>query len=165
MAANGSGCNNELPIKSLTKEKFMNSVETKNESKPLPLGAVSGSALIVEFMGIKEIQSYYDSYGTQVPIYYTSYWEYRTPAYSIPNMSMECFLGNCKFNSSWDWFMPVYAEMSRVWCNIPDSQKKKFKGTKTYRAIQNRIGLVELHNAYELTVLFIQEWKSFNADR
>lgn len=43
MAANGSGCNNELPIKSLTKEKFMNSVETMNESQPLPLSAVSGS--------------------------------------------------------------------------------------------------------------------------
>jgi len=143
----------------------MQTDEIKNGSKPLPLGVVSGSALIVEFMGIKEIESSYDSYGTQVPIYYTSYLKYRTPAYSIPDMSMEFFLGECKFNSSWDWFMPVYAEMSRVWCNIPDSQKNKFKGTKTYRAIQNRIGLVSLHSAYELTVLFIQEWKAFNADR
>lgn len=82
---------------------MMNSAE-----KPqLTIPQVSGSALIAEFMGIKEIQSYYDSYGQQAPIWYAGYLGYRTPAFSVPNKSIEHLLNENKFNNSWDWLMPV----------------------------------------------------------
>lgn len=69
--------------------------------------AVSGSALIAEYMGIKEIESSYDSSGTNVPIWYSGYLGYRTPAFGVPNKSIEHLLNENKFNNSWDWLMPV----------------------------------------------------------
>jgi hypothetical protein len=69
-------------------------------------------------------------------------------------------LSQFKYSSSWDEFMPVYSEISRAWLAIPDYKKKKFKGTPTYRAIQNRILLSSLIEAFELAVAFVNEWNA-----
>jgi len=79
--------------------------EIQNPQLNIPV--VSGSALIAEFMGIKEIESSYDSYGQKSPIWYAGYLDYRTPAFSVPNKSIEHLLNENKFNNSWDWLMPV----------------------------------------------------------
>lgn len=80
----------------------------------------ANNCLIVEFMGIKEIQSSYDSYGQQAPIWYAGYLGYRTPAFSVPNKSIEHLLNENKFNNSWDWLMPVVEKIESLgfWTNI-----------------------------------------------
>ena len=70
--------------------------EIQNPQLNIPV--VSGSALIAEFMGIKEIESSYDSYGQKSPIWYAGYLGYRTPAFSVPNKSIEHLLNENKFN-------------------------------------------------------------------
>ena len=77
------------------------------QNHQLTIPRVSGSALIAEFIGIKEIESSYDSYGQPKPIWYAGYLGYRTPAFSVPNKSIEHLLNENKFNNSWDWLMPV----------------------------------------------------------
>jgi hypothetical protein len=69
--------------------------------------------LIAEFIGIKEIESFYDSYGQKVPIWYAEYLDYKTPAFKMPNKSIEHLLNESKFNSSWDWLMPVFKHMDK----------------------------------------------------
>jgi hypothetical protein len=70
-----------------------------------------------------------------------------------------------KYHESWDEFMEVYSEISKCWVSIPDYKKKKFEGTSTYRAIQNRILLGYLIQAFELSVDFVNKWNAFKADR
>jgi hypothetical protein len=84
-------------------------IEKVNESQNQQScqNAVSVSALIAEYMEIKEIESSYDSSGTNVPIWYSGYLGYRTPAFGVPNKSIEHLLNENKFNNSWDWLMPV----------------------------------------------------------
>jgi hypothetical protein len=74
----------------------------------------SGSALIAEYMQIKEIQSFYDSSGTDVPIWYCGYLGYRTPAFGVQNKSIKHLLSENKFNNSWDWLMPVIEKIISV---------------------------------------------------
>lgn len=83
--------------------------ETKKQAanEPCTIHGVGGSALIAEFMQIKEIQSSYDNYGRPEPIWYSRYLGYRTPTFSIPNKSIDHLLNENKFNNSWDWLMPV----------------------------------------------------------
>lgn len=76
--------------------------------------SVSGSALIAQYMQIKEIESFYDSSGTAVPIWYSGYLGYRTPAFGVPNKSIEHLLNENKFNNSWDWIMPVIEKIISV---------------------------------------------------
>ena len=78
-----------------------------NEKPAFSKMDVSGSALIAEYMGIKEIESSYDSSGNSVPIWYSRYLGYRTPAFGVPNKSIQHLLNENKFNESWDWLMPV----------------------------------------------------------
>lgn len=75
---------------------------------------VSGSALIAEYMQIKEIESSYDSSGTAVAIWYSGYLGYRTPAFGVPNKSIKHLLSENKFNNSWDWIMPVIEKIISV---------------------------------------------------
>lgn len=79
----------------------------KNENKALSQTSVSGSALIAEFMCIKEMETSYDSYGKQVPIWICKYQGYRTPAFDIKGKALQHLLNENKFNNSWDWIMPV----------------------------------------------------------
>lgn len=85
----------------------MNMKNEINENPALSKIAVNGSALMAEYMNIKEIKSSYDSYGTSVPIWYCGYLGYRTIAFGVPNKSIEHLLSENKFNNSWDWIMPV----------------------------------------------------------
>lgn len=84
-----------------------------HEKPQLNIPVVSGSALIADFMDIKEIESSYDSYGQPAHIWYASYLGYRTPAFSVPNKSVEYLLNESKFNSSWDWLLPVLEKLCR----------------------------------------------------
>lgn len=76
--------------------------------------AVSGSALIVEFMGIKEVESSYDNYGRPEPIWYAGYLGYRTPAFNVKGKSVEHLLSQNKFNNSWEWLMPVVEKICKT---------------------------------------------------
>lgn len=82
--------------------------------------AVSGSALISEFMQIKEIESSHESYGQQEPFWYSKYLGYRTPAFSVVGKSVEYLLNENKFNNSWDWLMPVVEKIESMgfWTKI-----------------------------------------------
>lgn len=71
-----------------------------------------GRELIAQFMGVSETTGYYDSYGMQMPHYYTRFGEYRTRSYSNPNESMAEFLHEANYNTSWDWLMPVIKKVS-----------------------------------------------------
>lgn len=63
--------------------------------------------LIAEFMGVKEQQRFYDSYGQDEPYWYTSNGLFRTTSRSIPDVSFQEFLDSCRYDLSWDWLMPV----------------------------------------------------------
>lgn len=86
----------------------------KAEAELCTIPSVSDSALIAEYMQIKEIESSYDSYGTAVPIWYSGYLGYRTPAFCVPNKSIQHLLNENKFNNSWDWIMPVIEKIVSV---------------------------------------------------
>ena len=119
----------------------------KNET-PTDANNVLAVRLIANFMGW--VNSPYDNLPNKV---------YNT------DLSEGKPLDQFRFHNSWDEFMPVYSEIGRVWFNIPDYKKKKFEGTSTYRAIQNRILLGNLTDAFELSVAFVKEWNAFKADR
>jgi hypothetical protein len=79
----------------------------KPKNPPFSQTAIIGSALMAKYMNVKEIKSSYDSSGTSVPIWYCGYFGYKTPAFVVPNKSIEHLLSENKFNNSWDWLMPV----------------------------------------------------------
>jgi hypothetical protein len=94
--------------------------------------------LIAEFMGVKEQQGFYDSYGQDEPFWYTANDRFRTHSRSIPDVSFDEFIEHCKYDTSWDWLMPVvekiektpelfhtrimaYADENNYLCDIVDS--------------------------------------------
>ncbi len=70
--------------------------------------------LIAEFMKISEVTQYFDSYGKQSPIYWTQNDYFRTRTYDLPNISMKEFLQQSKYDTSWDWLMPVVEKIQAV---------------------------------------------------
>src|SRR6478609_4997156 len=70
--------------------------------------------LIAEFMGVKEVKGYYDSYGTQTPHYFTRFENYRTRSYTNEGESMGEFLDDAKYKTSWDWLMPVVEKIESI---------------------------------------------------
>ena len=74
---------------------------------------IEGNKLIAEFMGIKEVQSSYDSYGQLTPIWYTKNDVFKSNVYSVPNKSFAEFLKKAKYSSSWDWLMPVVEKINK----------------------------------------------------
>lgn len=68
---------------------------------------IENNKLIAEFMGVNEVESFYESYHTKIPIWYTRIGLYDSPAFSSPNLSFPDFLEHSKYHQSWDWLMPV----------------------------------------------------------
>lgn len=141
---------------------MMNSAE-----KPqLTIPQVSGSALIADFMGIKEIKSSYDSYGHKAPFWYAAYLGYRTPAFSVQGKSIEHLLSENKFLHSWDWLLPVYRKIR----DIINDRAKLDKHTRTQGDLfeldaQMAICEVNIQKAFDSIVEFIKWWNASQADR
>jgi hypothetical protein len=65
--------------------------------------------IFVEFLNIKEIEGFYDSYGIQTPYYYCNFDDIqRTPSFTKPGLAVNNFIDGSKYHRSWDWFMPVW---------------------------------------------------------
>ena len=148
----------------------------KSTNPPLLIASVSGSALIAEFMDIKEIESSYDSYGEQLPYWYTPYLGYRTGSYDAPNNSFEQFLQQAKFRTSWDWLMPVLEKIVKT--KIGDGIKYvEYPYLRTFGMINEETGdfMVRLNGSqlfqakelfeatYDAVIDFLQWWSA--ADR
>jgi len=148
----------------------------ESTNPPLLIASVSGSALIAEFMGIKEIKSSFDSYGNQEPIWYCGYLGYRTSAFSVPNKSFDQFLKDAKFRTSWDWLMPVLEKIVKT--KIGDGIKYvEYPYLRTFGMVNEETGDVmvrlngsqlfqskELFEAtYDAIIDFLEWWSS--ADR
>jgi len=63
-------------------------------------------------MNIKATKVIFDSYGYESVGYYIKYLDYRTPTFSIADYAIEEFIKESKFNSSWDWLMPVWTKLN-----------------------------------------------------
>ena len=70
--------------------------------------------LFAEFMDVKEVTTYYDSYGQQTPCYYTDNDLYRTPTFGHPGNSFNNFIDAAKYHESWDWLMPVVEKIESL---------------------------------------------------
>lgn len=98
---------------------------TKTDTTPIDgYLAVSGSALIAQFMEVKEVQRFYDSYGQQTPIWHTKNDVFKSNVYSVPNKSFAEFLEKAKYASSWDWLMPVVDKIEKLEVKGSEEGKK-----------------------------------------
>ena len=86
----------------------------------------------------------------------------------LPNKVHRCEysknLGSFEFSTNWNEFMELYSAISKIWNEIPDSKKSNHTLTAYYRAIQNRILLSDLKEAFELSAEFIQEYNLLKGD-
>jgi hypothetical protein len=111
--------------------------------------AVSGSALIAEFMGCQK-SDYVDS------IYVMNYMDNK-PHY-IPSLML--------YDKSWDWFMPVYRKIR----DIINDRSKYDKNTITTLDlleldVQISVSEVNLKKAFDYSVKFVAYWNACQADR
>lgn len=139
---------------------------SKKQKGNAVLPHVSGSALIADFMGIKELESSHDSYGHKAPFWYAAYIGYRTPAFSVQGKSVEYLLKENKFPYSWDWLLPVYRKIR----DIINDRAKLDKHTRTNGDLleldaQMAICEVNIDKAYDSIVNFIKWWNASQADR
>lgn len=70
--------------------------------------------LIARFMGVKEEQGFYDSYGKDDPYWFTSNKIYRTYSRSLPDLSFDDFVENSRYHIEWDWLMPVVEKIESL---------------------------------------------------
>lgn len=75
---------------------------------------LENARIIADFMGIKEIETFYDNYGTPEPIWYAKYLDDRTPAFGVKGKCVEHLLRESKFETSWDWLMPVVEKICKT---------------------------------------------------
>ena len=111
--------------------------------------AVSGSALIAEFMADKK----------ELPHYLFCFLksEYKTGWYEVERM---------QFHTSWDWFMPVYRKIR----DIINDRSKYDKNTITTLDlleldVQISVTEVNLKKAFDYAVKFVAYWNACQADR
>lgn len=131
----------------------------------------SNSALIAQFMEVKEAQCFYDSYGQQVPIWHIENDVFRTNTYSVPGKSFAEFLEKAKYSSSWDWLMPVVEKICRM--RIGDGKEQTdYAYPRTFGMLNEETGeiMVRLNGSflfqsdtliratYGAVVDFIQWW-------
>ena len=138
----------------------------KNLSKNSFLANVSGSAIIADFMGVKEKELTFESYGKPTPFWYSGYLGYRTPAYSVPGKSLDHLLNENKFLHSWDWLLPVYRKIR----DIINDRAKLDKHTRTKGDLleldaQMAICEVDIQKAFDSIVAFIKWYNTSLADR
>lgn len=70
--------------------------------------------LINEFMDIKEVTQYFDSYGIKKPIYWAQNSIFRTRTHDAPGLSIKEFINESKYQTSWDWLMPVVEKIDSL---------------------------------------------------
>lgn len=118
---------------------------------------LEGNKLIVKFLDIKESKLYYDSYGIPTTIYKVLHKLYSGSSYNIPDKSLEVFIENCKYHTSWDWLMPCVEKINQL--NILKmssnlgSLKMKVKGSLYGIGVNNTI-----EDVWEIVVLFIKTY-------
>ena len=138
----------------------------KNLYKNSFLANVSGSAIIADFMGVKEKELTFESYGKPTPFWYSGYLGYRTPAYSVPGKSFDHLLNENKFLHSWDWLLPVYRKIRDI---INDRAKldnhTRTKGDLFELDAQMAICEVNIQKAFDSIVAFIKWYNTSLADR
>jgi len=117
---------------------------------------VSGSASIAEFLGSKFINDAPEDYPNG---YY----------YQPEGIEEDCPTGDpdeWRFNSSWDWLMPVYRKIR----DIINERSKYDKHTRTNYDlleldVQMAICEVNIEKAFYSIVKFIECWNASQADR
>ena len=157
----------------------MNTKKIVNEKRQpaLKVAEVSGSALIAQFMEVKEVQRFYDSYGQQLPIWHTENNVFRSNTYSVPDKSFAEFLEKAKYASSWDWLMPVVEKICRM--RIGDGKEQvNYAYPRTFGMLNEETGEIMIRfngfplfqsdtlicSTYGAVIDFIQWW-SKQADR
>ena len=126
----------------------------------------SGSALIAHFMGVKEKESTFESYGKPAIFWYSDYIGYRTPAFSIPGKSIEHLLNENKFLHSWDWLLPVYRKIRDIINNRAKLDKHtRTKGDLLELDVRMSIYVVDIQKAFDSIVEFIKWYNDSLADR
>lgn len=66
------------------------------------------NTLFAEFMGVVEQETSYNSYGFPARLWYTANGLFRTDTFSVPGKSLRLFCELAKYNTSYDWLMPVW---------------------------------------------------------
>lgn len=127
---------------------------------------VSGSALIADFIGVKETEGFYDSYGRKQRHYYTGNEFCRTVSYGCPNVSKTDSINNAKYYDSWDWLLPVYRKIR----DIINDRAKLDKHTRTEGDLLEldahmAICEVNIEKAFDSIVKFIELYNASLADR
>jgi hypothetical protein len=67
-----------------------------------------------------------------------------------------------KYHSSWDWLIPVYEKIARVWHGLNNKQIGQVK--TIIDALQNRLVLAEISGVHEFCIHFIQ-WFNKNSEK
>ncbi len=80
---------------------------------------------------------------------------------NVTDGDQETTINNLRYDTSWDWLMPVVDKITNIWATTTNRKKLK-ECTPIFRAIQNRLGLIEISGVYELSVEFI---KWYNANK
>lgn len=122
---------------------------------------VSGSTLIADFIGVKETEGFYDSYGREQHNYYTANEFYRTSSYGCPNVSKIDFINKAKYHCSWDWLLPAYRKVR----DIINDRTKLNKHTRTQGYLYElnaRMAICEVNiqKAFDSIVEFIEWWNN-----
>jgi len=142
-----------------------NDLSEKNKGNAvLPLE--SGSALIADFMGVKEKELTIESYGKPTSVWYSGYLGYRTPAFSIPGKSLDHLLNKNKFLHSWDWLLPVYRKIRDIINGRANLDKHtRTKGDLLELDAQMAICGVDIQKAFDSIVAFIKWYNTSLDDR
>lgn len=121
--------------------------------------------LIAEFMGVVETEGFYDSYGTQMPHYYTAFGNYRTRSYTGKGESLGEFFSEARYHESWDWLMPVVQKIDSMMPEIKmprdlESMKAGTHGSEKYIDVLSLPLSTPISEAYSEIVKFIKWYKS-----
>jgi hypothetical protein len=133
----------------------------ENTTKP-PLTyeqLLAGRLLIAKFIGVHETTGHYDSYGTQVPCYWTDNDLYRTPTFSKPELSYKNFIEASKYDESWDWIMPVYKKIHEILAKVErPSNNHCCKGDSIEVDIHCAVTTIDINKTFIYVVEFIEWW-------
>ena len=100
---------------------------------------LEGNKLIAEFMGFSNVEVFNNSLLLSHPI--EGIWYY-DPLWYLD------------YHKDWSILMPVVDKINNVWFNLSRTRQKQIE--ITFRAIQNRILLVNLSESHRLVIKFIK---------
>src|SRR5688572_8321381 len=83
--------------------------------------------LIAEFMGVYETKDSFDSYGHDIPCYYTDNGIYRTRTLTVPGKTFSDFCKAAQYHTSWDWLMPVVEKIHALDLPNVEIQIERFR--------------------------------------